>query len=60
MIDNSSIFDSRQDNDYEDFYTPMEEESFEQLTDGKDFINEVEEKIELILKNKIELPEIDI
>ena len=55
-----SAFDCRQDNDYEDFYSPTEDESLEQLNDSEEFINEVDSKIKQFIRNEIQLPAIDI
>lgn len=54
-----SAFDSRQDNDYEDFYIPTKEESQNQIEDSENFISEVEIKLKQLFDNKISLPEID-
>lgn len=55
-----SAFDSRQDYDYEDFNIPTRDESKFQIEDAEIFIIEVEAKINLLIDNKIKLPEIDI
>ena len=54
-----SAFDTRQDNDYEDFYIPSEEEAEMQLKDAEIFINEIENKKRLLVNQKISLPEIN-
>lgn len=53
-----SAFDSRQDNDYEDFYTPSEDESERQIKESEDFLNEIEKIRESIITGKIDLPQI--
>lgn len=55
-----SAFDVRQDNDYEDFYVPGEDESHNQLQEAEIFINEIEVKRQLFLNQDIKLPPIDI
>lgn len=54
-----SAFDSRQDNDYEDFYTPIEDESESQIKESEDFLNEIEKIRQMLIIKKIELPQID-
>lgn len=54
-----SAFDIRQDNDYEDFYNPTDEESNNQIIDGEDFINEVEKQCNHFIEENKNLPEID-
>ena len=51
-----SAFDTRQDNDYEDFYSPSEEESQKQLREAATFITEVEIKRQLLINQEIKLP----
>jgi uncharacterized protein (UPF0332 family) len=53
-----SAFDTRQDNDYEDFYVPSEAEAQEQYDNATRFIGEIERKRELFIKGKISLPTI--
>ena len=53
-----SAFDIRQDNDYEDFYTPNEDESERQLKECEDFLSEIEIIRESIIAGKINLPHI--
>lgn len=53
-----TAFDSRQDNDYEDFFTPSEEESEALLKDCEHFLDQVERKRQLMIDGKIELPKI--
>ena len=54
-----SAFDTRQDNDYEDFYIPSEEEAEKQLKDAEIFLNEIENKKRLLVNQKISLPVIN-
>jgi hypothetical protein len=53
-----SAFDTRQDNDYEDFYVPSEAEAQEQYENATRFIGEIERKRELFIKGKLSLPTI--
>ena len=53
-----SAFDVRQDNDYEDFYTPDKEEAKAQLKDAEMFINEIEIKKNDFIKAVIQLADI--
>ena len=55
-----SAFDVRQDNDYEDFYMPDEEEAHSQLRDAEIFINEVEIKIMFFINGTINLPNVHV
>lgn len=54
-----SAFDTRQDNDYEDFYVPSGEEAKKQLNEAKKFIEEIENKRQLLVNKEISLPEIN-
>lgn len=54
-----SAFDTRQDNDYEDFYVPSKEESKKQLSEANKFIEEIENKRQLFITKKITLPGIN-
>ena len=51
-------FDTRQDNDYEDFYVPSEAEAQEQYDYATQLISEIKQKCELIVQDKLLLPEI--
>jgi len=51
-----SAFDTRQDNDYEDFYIPSEEEARIQQEDAEKFISEIESKRQLSINQEINLP----
>lgn len=51
-----AAFEIRQDNDYEDFYQPSEEESEIQLQNCKDFIMQIESVREKLVKMEIMLP----
>jgi len=51
-------FDIRQDNDYEDFYTPSKDESARQIKECEEFLQEIEKIIESIIIGKINLPQI--
>jgi uncharacterized protein (UPF0332 family) len=53
-----SAFDTRQDNDYEDFYVPLEAEAQEQYNNATRFIGEIERKRELFIQGKLSLPTI--
>ena len=53
-----SAFNSRQDNDYEDFYTPSEDESNRQIKESEDFLNEIEKIRESLIIGRINLPQI--
>ena len=54
-----SAFDTRQDNDYEDFYEPTEEESKNQLNNAKRFVTKIEAVLGNMIEKKIELPQIN-
>ena len=49
-------FDSRQDNDYEDFYQPTEEEAHEQYKNATQFIEEIKQKHSEFLQGSLSLP----
>lgn len=51
-----SAFDSRHDNDYEDFYIPSKGESQKQLEGAKIFINEIEIKRQKYVNQVIDIP----
>ncbi len=51
-----AAFDTRQDNDYEDFYVPSEVEAQEQYDNATQLIREIKQKYELIIQNKLLLP----
>lgn len=53
-----SAFDTRQDNDYEDFYVPSEAEAQEQYDNAAFFIGEIENKRKLFIQGKLSLPTI--
>lgn len=53
-----SAFDTRQDNDYEDFYVPSEADAQEQYDNSVRFIGEIECKRELFIQGKLSLPAI--
>ena len=53
-----SAFDSRQDSDYEDFYTPSENDAVTQLEKAKAFVNEMSMKREKFVTEELDLPEI--
>ena len=53
-----SAFDSRQDSDYEDFYTPSEEDASAQLDKAKAFINEIIIRREKLINEDLDLPAI--
>lgn len=53
-----SAFDTRQDNDYEDFYVPSEADAQEQHDNAIRFIGEIECKRELFIQGKLSLPTI--
>lgn len=53
-----SAFDTRQDNDYEDFYVPSEADAQEQHDNATQFIGEIECKRELFIQGKLSLPTI--
>lgn len=52
-----AAFDNRQENDYEDFYNPSEQESANQIADCKEFINEAKMIKQKIIEGKINLPQ---
>jgi uncharacterized protein (UPF0332 family) len=54
-----SAFNSRQENDYEDFYIPTAHESESQIKDCVHFLNEIEKIRDMIISNTIKLPPID-
>ena len=51
-----SAFDSRQDSDYEDFYTPSENDAVTQLEKAKAFVNEMSMKREKFVNEELDLP----
>jgi uncharacterized protein (UPF0332 family) len=51
-----SAFDSRQDSDYEDFYTPSIEDSLMQLEKAKTFVNEMIMKRDKFINEELDLP----
>ncbi len=51
-----AAFDTRQDNDYEDFYLPSATEAQEQYTNAAKLIHEVEQKRDLFVQEKLKLP----
>jgi uncharacterized protein (UPF0332 family) len=51
-----SAFDSRQDSDYEDFYTPSENDAVTQLEKAKAFVNEMSIKREKFINEELDLP----
>ena len=51
-----TAFDTRQDNDYEDFYEPSESDAHAQHANAVMFIQEVEEKLELFIQGTLHLP----
>jgi len=53
-----AAFDTRQDNDYEDFYVPSEAEAQEQYDNATQLIREIKQKCELIIQNKLLLPKL--
>jgi hypothetical protein len=53
-----SAFDSRQDSDYEDFYTPSENDAVAQLEKAKAFVNEISTKREKFVNGELALPAI--
>lgn len=53
-----SAFDSRQDSDYEDFYTPSENDAASQLEKAKAFVNEMSMKREKFVNGELALPAI--
>lgn len=53
-----SAFDTRQDNDYEDFYVPLEAEAQEQYNNAARFIGEIKRKRGLFIRGKLSLPTI--
>ena len=53
-----SAFDSRQDSDYEDFYTPSEEDASVQLEKARALINEISIKREKFINEDLDLPAI--
>ena len=53
-----AAFDTRQDNDYEDFYVPSEAEAQEQYDNATQLIREIKQKCELIVQNKLLLPKL--
>jgi uncharacterized protein (UPF0332 family) len=54
-----TAFDTRQDNDYEDFYDPSEADAQEQYDNAVLFIEEIERKLELFIEGKLSLPVIE-
>jgi len=53
-----SAFDSRQDNDYEDFYVPSEADAQEQYANAVHLIQDIEQKRDLFIKGTLLLPTI--
>lgn len=53
-----TAFDTRQDNDYEDFYVPSKDEAQEQYDNALLLLGEVERKRELFIQGKLSLPTI--
>ncbi len=53
-----SAFDSRQDSDYEDFYTPSENDAASQLENAKAFVNEMSMKRKKFVNEELDLPAI--
>lgn len=51
-----AAFDTRQDNDYEDFYEPSCTEAEEQHANAVRFIEDVEEKLHQFVQGTLELP----
>jgi len=51
-------FDSRQDNDYEDFYHPSETEAQEQYDNATQFLQEITHKRELFIQGSLTLPKL--
>ncbi|MDZ7722202.1 MAG: HEPN domain-containing protein [candidate division KSB1 bacterium] len=51
-------FDTRQENDYEDFYNPSSEESESQIKNAIKFISEIEKKLSQLVTGEIKLPSI--
>jgi uncharacterized protein (UPF0332 family) len=51
-----TAFDSRQDNDYEDFYNPSESDARDQFSNAILFIKEIGCKLEEFKKEKLPLP----
>ena len=53
-----TAFDTRQDNDYEDFYVPSKDEAQEQYDNAILLLNEIEGKRELFIQGNLPLPSI--
>ncbi|HLP58302.1 MAG TPA: HEPN domain-containing protein [Candidatus Deferrimicrobium sp.] len=51
-----TAFDTRQDNDYEDFYDPSEADAQNQYENARLFIREIENKRESFIEGTISLP----
>ncbi len=51
-------FDSRQDNDYEDFYHPSETEAQEQYDNATQFLQEIIHKRDLFIQGTLALPDV--
>jgi uncharacterized protein (UPF0332 family) len=51
-----TAFDTRQDNDYEDFYDPSEADAQGQYDNAILFIQEIESKLQSFIEGKISLP----
>lgn len=49
-------FDIRQDNDYEDFYEPTQDDAISQLNNARSLVAELEIKLDQIINKKIPLP----
>jgi len=54
-----SAFDTRQDNDYEDFYVPSEADALDQYNNAILFIREIEQKRKLFISGELPLPVIN-
>lgn len=51
-----AAFDSRQDSDYEDFYTPSEQDAATQLENSRRFVSEMNVKREKFTNEELALP----
>ncbi len=54
-----SAFDTRQDNDYEDFYRPSADDAQEQYSNAISLVREIKLKLDLFIQEEIQLPEIE-
>lgn len=54
-----AAFDTRQDNDYEDFYIPSEEEARMQLKEAKYLISEIKVKRKKLINQELNLPVVE-